>query len=286
MARLAYVNGRYLPLAEAVIPVEDRGNQFADGVYEVVKRVRGRLIDWDQHCRRLVRSCEAIGVELPLTLKGLRAVADHLLRQNRLGEALLYIQVSRGVATRDHAFPKDTKPSIVMTVRRPRWASPRERQSGVGVVTQRDERWGRCDIKSIALLANVLAKQAAVQSQAKEAWLVTGDGMVREGSSSNAYIVDKKGRVITHPADNHILAGVTRAALLRTLIEDGIDVVEEPFHIEAAQNAVEAFMTSTSSWVLPVVSLDRHPVGVGEVGPITRRAMDLYNAHVASLTAA
>ncbi len=280
MGRVAYVNGRYRPLNADAIAIEDRGYQFADGVYEVIKVLEGRPRDLGRHLDRLERSLEALEIRPPMSRAALISVLDQTLRRNRLRAALLYIQVTRGTAPRNHAFPKRAKPSLVMTVRRPSFPSAKEREAGVGVITLPDLRWGRCDIKSISLLPNVLARQKAAAAGRREAWLIDETGNVTEGSASNAYIVDQAGRLVTHPLDERILGGITRSVILELARGAGIDVVERPFSLAEAQAAREAALSSTSSLLLPVVAIDDRTVGNGHPGTLVRRLMELYDAHL------
>ena len=277
MARIAYVNGRYLPIDEAAVRVEDRGYQFADGVYEVIKVVGGRPFDLDRHLDRLERSLGELRIAQPVTRRVLQAILKEALRRNRLADALLYIQVTRGVAARNHLFPTaSSRPTLVVTVRRPKFPDAREREQGVGVVSAPDLRWGRCDIKSISLLPNVLARQAAAEQGCREAWLVDGAGQVTEGSASNAYMVDERGRLITHPLGERILGGITRQVVLEIARSLQIEVVERPFRLAEAKAAPEAALSSTSSWLLPVVAIDGEPVGDGRPGPVVSRIAGLY----------
>jgi D-alanine transaminase len=280
MARIAYVNGRYRPLQGAMVAVEDRGYQFADGVYEVIKALRGEPRDLERHLDRLARSLAALEIAPPMTRHALVSVLQETLRRNRLGDALLYLQITRGTAPRSHLFPKRGRPSLVVTVRRPAFPGEREREFGVGVITQPDLRWGRCDIKSISLLPNVLARQSAATAGCREAWLVDREGMVTEGSASNAYIVDGAGRLITHPLNERILGGVTRSVILELARQDGMDVVERPFSLDEAHAAREAALSSTSSWLLPVTAIDGRPVSNGMPGHLVRRLMELYRGHL------
>ena len=280
MARIAYVNGRYLPLRSAMVAAEDRGYQFADGVYEVIKVLGGQPRDLERHLDRLARSLAALEIAPPMTRRALESVVREILRRNRLSDALLYMQITRGVAPRNHLFPRRARPSLVVTVRRPAFPGEREREEGVGVITQPDLRWGRCDIKSIALLPNVLARQSAAAAGCREAWLVDREGIVTEGSASNAYIVDRAGRLITHPLNERILGGVTRSVVLELARRDGIDVVERPFSLDEAQAAREAALSSTSSWLLPGTSIDGRPVSNGMPGHVVRRLMALYAGHL------
>jgi D-alanine transaminase len=280
MARIAYVNGRYRPLRGAAVAAEDRGYQFADGVYEVIKVLSGQPRDLARHLDRLARSLAALDITPSMTRRALESVLHETLRRNRLSNALVYLQITRGTAPRNHLFPKRARPSLVITVRRPAFPGEREREEGVGVITEPDLRWGRCDIKSISLLPNVLARQSAAAAGCREAWLVDREGMVTEGSASNAYIVDGAGRLITHPLNERILGGVTRSVVLELARQDGIEVVEQPFSVDEAHAAREAALSSTSSWLLPVTTIDGRPVSNGMPGHVVRRLMALYAAHL------
>lgn len=269
MTRIAYVNGRYLPLARATAPVEDRGLQFADGVYEVIKVVGGAPLDLERHLDRLERSLAELRIGSPAARGALRAIVGELLRRNRLRDALVYLQVDRGAAPRNHLFPKTARPTLMATVRRVAYPRPDELARGVGVVTLPDERWARCDVKSVSLLPNVLARQRAAEAGCREAWLHDADGMVTEGSSSNAYVVDGAGRLVTRPLGRQILGGITRAVVLEIARARGVEVIERAFSVAEAREAREAFLTSTSSLVLPVTRIDGRPVGEGVPGPVT-----------------
>ncbi len=280
MARIAYVNGCYRPLQNATVAAEDRGYQFADGVYEVIKVLGGRPCDLERHLDRLERSLAALEIAPPMTRRALESVLFETLRRNRLADALLYLQITRGTAPRNHLFPKRARPSLVITARRPVFPGEREREEGVGVITRPDLRWGRCDIKSISLLPNVLARQSAAAAGCREAWLIDREGMVTEGSASNAYIVDASGRLVTHPLSERILGGVTRSVILELARRDGIEVVERPFFLDEAHGAREAALSSTSSWLLPVTAIDGRPVSNGMPGHVVRRLMALYGGHL------
>lgn len=274
MSRVAYVNGRYLPFAEAKVHVEDRGYQLADGVYEVMAVRDGRLRRAERHMARLDRSLAALRIPLPLSHKALQVVVAEVVRRNRIADGMVYLQITRGVAKREHAFPKSARPSVVLTARatRPRTA---EWQRGVAVITIPDIRWKRPDIKSVSLLPNVLGKQQAVEAGAYEAWLVDDDGNVTEGTSTNAWIVTRKGELVTRKADSAILHGVTRAVLRDAAGRHGPKVVERPFGVAEAKAAAEAFLTSTTSAVMPVVKIDDAVIGDGRPGAVTRRLMAL-----------
>lgn len=281
MSRIAYVNGRYLPHKRACVHVEDRGFQFADAVYEVIALRAGRPIDEDRHLARLHRSLAALEIAAPMSDAALKTVMREVIRRNGIADGILYLQVSRGSAPRDFAFPKRAEPSLVMTARRQRFAA-RLVEEGVGVITVPDLRWARPDIKSVLLLPNALAKQQAKAAGAYEAWQVDRDGNVTEGASSNAWIVTPDGAVVTRPADTGILNGVTRQGLIGLLGREGLRIIERPFSVTEAKAAREAFLTSTTNFVLPVVSIDGTPVGNGHPGSLTRRLRQLYDACVAA----
>lgn len=270
MSRIAYVNGRYLPHVGASVHVEDRGFQFADGVYEVCAVRDGRLIDEDPHLKRLDRSLRELKMACPVGEPALRHVMRETVRRNRVTNGLVYMQVSRGVARRDHGFPAPgTKPTLVVTARNlaiekyDQWA-----EKGVAVITLPEARWARCDIKSTGLLANVLAKQQARERGAFEAWFVDRDGLVTEGASTNAWIVDAKGVLRTRHLGQQILPGITRAEILPLCRQLGIQVEERPFTVEEAKTAREAFLTAASIGVMPVTTVDESKIGNGAPGPV------------------
>jgi D-alanine transaminase len=276
MSRIAYVNGRYRPLRSAAVNVEDRGFQFADGVYEVIAVVDGRCVDLAEHFNRLDRSLAALRIPQPMSRAVLSSVVEETARRNRVGDGLVYLQISRGVARRDHPFPTNAKPTLVVTARRHVLPKGREDFPGVRVVTARDIRWARCDIKSISLLPNVLAKQEALDKGAFDVWMVDGDGLVSEGSSSNAWIIDGRGTVVTRPTGPEILGGITRDRIISLAREDGVEVVERPFTVGDAKAAREAFLTSTTTFLRPVICIDDAVIGSGEVGTLSQRLLDLY----------
>ena len=279
MPRIAYVNGRFVPHRDARVHVEDRGYQFSDGVYEVVGIVGGRMVDEELHFRRLERSLREIRMPAPFTPAQFAVKVERLLRLNRIDAGALYLQVSRGVAARDHRLPGDIRPAVVMTVRPFRPPPAELLDGGVAVITAPDRRWKRPDIKSVGLLANVLAKDDALAAGAYEAWQYDSAGRVTEGASTNAWIVDADGTVVTRAADGSILDGVTRQALIRIAVENGVPVAERPFGVDEALGAAEAFLTSTTALLIPVVSIDGHPVGAGVPGPVSRELLALYSAH-------
>lgn len=270
MPRLAYVDGRLVPLADARVSVEDRGYQFADAVYEVAAVFAGQLFDWPQHCARLVRNLSALNIDQPMTVAALDLQARRLLAANRAREALLYIQVSRGTGRRDHGITP-MRPVLVMTVRPFGFAARVGLQAkGVAVASVNDQRWGRCDIKTVGLLANVMAKASAKAAGAFEAWLVDGQEVVAEGGSTNAWIVER-GTLVTHPLSARILPGIMRSTVIRLARERQIPVEERSFTLAEARAADEAFITSTTNPVVGVTTLDGQPIGAGTPGPLTLR---------------
>ena len=277
MGRLAYVNGRFVAHREAQVHIEDRGYQFADGVYEVVPVVSGTLVDEELHLDRLERSLDELRIGWPVARPVLRLVSHELIRRNGLTNGIVYMQVTRGVAPRDHKFPKAAKPALVMTTKQLKRATPAALAAGLKVVTVPDIRWDRRDIKSISLLPNCLAKQEAFEKGAAEAWMVE-NGFVTEGSSTNAWIVNADGQVVTRKANNEILNGITRRVLLKVMKEEGLELVERPFTVEEAYKAKEAFLTSSSNFVMPVTEIDGRPVGNGHPGLLTQRLRRAYLA--------
>jgi D-alanine transaminase len=281
MSRIAYVNGRYLPLRQAMVHIEDRGYQFGDAVYEVCEVRQGRLIDERRHLARLKRSLDELQIRLPMSLVLLGIVLREVVARNRIGYGIVYLQVGRGVARRDHAFPApDVAPSVVVTAR-PLNARRNEAlaAAGIAVIGVPDNRWGRVDIKTTGLLPNVLARQAAVAQGARDAWFVDKDGMVTEAASANAWIVTQAGRVVTRPADHGILKGITRTVLFDVIKAQGLSVEERAFSLSEAYAAREAFVTAASQIVLPVVRIDGRAIGEGKPGPLAtalRRAFHEY----------
>jgi D-alanine transaminase len=270
MSRIAYVNGRYLPLAHASVNIEDRGYQFSDGVYEVCEVRGGRLVDARRHIERLQRSLSELRIAMPMTPESLGAVLREVVRQNRVRWGIVDLQITRGVARRDHAFPPPgTRPAVVVTARNLDFANAEKFASeGVAVISVPENRWDRVDIKSVSLLPNVLAKQAAREQGAREAWFVDRQGFVTEGSSSNAWIVTRNGTVVTRQVDNAILKGITRTVVLDIIAAQGLKLDIRPFTMEEAQQAREAFITSASQTIMPVVRIDSRPVGNGAPGLI------------------
>jgi len=278
MSRWAYVNGHYRRHADAWVLIDDRGYQFGDGVYEVWAVRRGRLLDMPRHLARLQRSLGELNIRAPMSPRALRVVLEEVRRRNRVRDGLVYLQVTRGVARRDHAFPNPAPaPSMVATSRAIDLAEFDARtKTGVKVVTRPDQRWGRCDIKSTALIANVLAKQAARDAGALEAWLVDADGFITEGASTTAWIVDAQGRLITRSIQDNILPGVTRAAIVELAKAQNIELLERAFTPREAAEAREAFMTAAGALVMPVIEIDGHQIGDGAPGPVARSLGQAY----------
>lgn len=278
MSRIAYVNGRYLRHADASVHIEDRGYQFSDGVYEVCGVRHGQLMDETYHMERLQRSLGELRIAMPMALRALRVVLREVVRRNGIDNGMVYLQVTRGVARRDHPFPNPAvRPALVITAKRLNEARIAQAvANGVEVITMADQRWARRDIKSVSLLANILAKQVAREAGAYEAWLVDSDGWVTEGSSTNAWIVDHEGRIITRPLSRDILPGVTRRVLLEAAAREGLELVERAFSVEEARNAREAFISASSSIIIPVVKIDGRIIGNGAPGLITLQFRAAY----------
>lgn len=282
--RIAYVDGRYLRHGEASVHVEDRGLQLGEAVYEVCAVRGGRLVDEAPHLDRLERSLREIDVAMPMHRKALELVLCEMLRRNRVADGLLYLQVSRGAAKRDHVAPANMgRSSLILTLHPQDLNATAARiAAGVAVKTASDIRWGRRDIKTTQLLPNLMAKTAAKRAGAYEAWLVAEDGTVTEGSSTNAWIVSASGEIITRDLSAVILAGVTRHVILQAAREAQVKVSERPFTLAEAKAAREAFISSATGACIPVVTIDGAPVGDGKPGPVTRRLRELY-AHKAGI---
>ncbi len=283
MPQQAYVNGQYLPHRAAAVHIEDRGYQFADGVYEVVPVVHGVLVDEDPHFDRLERSLRELRIDMPMSRAALKLICRELMRRNHLSHGFVYMQVTRGVAPRDHAFPKRAKPALAMTTRQTKPHSAELLGRGVAVVTAPDIRWERCDIKSVSLLPNVLAKQKALDDGAYEAWQIDGDGYVTEGTSTNAWIVTQDNKLVTRDASNTILNGITRLRLLSIAENEGLSFEERAFTAEEATQAREAFLTSSTNFVMPVTQIDGQPVGNGHPGLFTLKLRESYFDYIATL---
>jgi D-alanine transaminase len=273
--RIVYVNGRFCPIEEASVPIMDRGFLFGDGIYEVTAVLDGSFVDNAPHLARLDRSLREIDIVNPHSVEEWTALQSRLVAENDLKEGLVYIEVTRGVAEREFSYEPGLKPTVVMFTQAKNVSQSPLAVTGAKAISVPDLRWARRDIKSVALLAQVLAKQAAREAGVQEAWMVQ-DGFVTEGGSSTAYIITETGEIITRPLSNDILPGVTRLAVLKLAAENGLTLVERAFTLDEAYGAREAFMTSASAFVMPVVELDGQRIGGGQPGPLTRRLRDLY----------
>ena len=279
MARYAYVNGRYVDHLEASVHIEDRGYQLGDGVYEVCEIRKGAMVDERRHLQRLERSLSELRMTLPVTQSALRFVMEETVRRNRVRDGLIYLQVTRGVARRDHGFPEQaTKPALVVTVR----ALDRSKieagaRAGTAVITVPDDRWGRVDIKTIGLLPNVLARQKAKDAGAKDAWFVDAEGLVTEGAASNAWIVTKDGVLVTRLSSNRILTGITMTVAKETALRLQMKVEERAFSVPEVLAASEAFLTSATQTVMPVISIDGRKIGSGKPGPVAKRLREEFH---------
>lgn len=278
MSRLAYLNGRFVRQAEAGVSIEDRGFQLGDGIYEVWAVMDGKLADAEGHFARLERSLGELRIPMPMSRSALTIALRETVRRNRVRHGIAYLQVTRGVARRDHGFPNpQVNPTVVITARSTDAAAAEARaQKGVGVISTPENRWGRCDIKTVNLLPNVLAKQAAREQGAFEAWFVDDQGLVTEGASSNAWIVDQEGVLRTRDIGANILRGVTRLSLLDVAREAGYRVEERPFTVEEAKAAREAFLTGAGALVMPIVAIDGQPVANGHPGEVARTLRAAY----------
>lgn len=279
MTRIVYVGGRYLPYAEGKVHAEDRGFLFADAVYEVCEVRSGRLIDTTRHIDRLERSLRELKIPAPMSRAALINVMHETVRRNRVHDGLLYLQVTRGAGPRDFLFPPPgTRPTLVCIARSVKDPGGDQRaHDGIGVITLPDPRWARCDIKTVMLLPSCLAKEEARAQGAREAWFVDDDGYVTEGASSNAWIIDASGVLVTRPVSNDILRGVTRTTLMDVARANGIEVAERAFTVAEAKAAREAFITSATNIVMPVVSIDGAPVANGKPGSLATRLRERFH---------
>ncbi len=280
MSRYAYVNGCFQRHNSASVSIEDRGFQFADGVYEVVGVHNGKLFDLDDHFIRLERSLSELQIPMPMSRKALAILFERVRRKNLIDNGAVYLQVTRGVAPRNHLFPLNCRPSVILTALRREAYDKSKVLQGTRVITLPDTRWKRCDIKTISLLPNVLSKQEAYNQGAAEAWLIDDEGMVTEGTSSNAWIVTSEGELITRYLSNEILGGITRKALLKIAGTGKLKITERAFSKEDAYKAKEAFLTSTGIFVRPVVQIDDHQIGEGQAGKLTRELLDWYEKYL------
>jgi len=275
MSRIVFLNGSFLPIEEAKVPFMDRGFMFGDGVYEGIGVLDGRLVDNEAHLERLERSLREVRIPNPYTRAEWTHLEEELVRRNDMTEGFIYFQVTRGVAERDFMFPDNAAPTVAMFTQAKAIVNAPAAKTGIAVITVPDLRWKRRDIKSLNLLAQVLAKQAAKEAGAQEAWMVE-DGFVTEGGSSSGFIVTKEGRIVVRPLSNAILPGITRKSLLALSKDAGIELEERLFTVDEAYDAAEAFMTSASTFVLPIVSIDGRTIGDGKPGPITQKLREIY----------
>ncbi|MBB54217.1 MAG: D-amino acid aminotransferase [Magnetovibrio sp.] len=280
MSRIAYVNGQYVSHRDATVHVEDRGYQFADGVYEVFAVMGGKLIGEQGHLERLAHSLSELRIEWPMSRPALMVAVKEIVRRNHVRDGLVYLQVTRGVSPRDHPFPQHSDSALVITARKSGPLDKDTLRNGVDIITIPDIRWQRCDIKSVALLANVLGKQEAREANAFEAWQVDEDGYITEGTSTNAWIVTASGELVTRNVSTSILNGVTRLAVLEAAVEVGVDIIERPFTTLEALAAREAFITSSTSHVKAVTRINGQSIGNGYVGDLTNRGLDAYVEYV------
>lgn len=273
MSRIAYVNGRYVPHRAASVHVEDRGYQFADGVYEVCEVYGGRIVDETRHLDRLERSLRELRIRMPMSRGAFGVITREVVRRNRVRDGLVYMQVTRGVARRDHVFPDpSTPPAVVLTAKHADFAkADATAEKGVKVITVPDNRWDRVDIKTVGLLPNVLAKQQAKEEGAREAWFVDDEGFVTEGGSTNAWIVTKDGVIVTRPADHGILKGITRTVVMEVAAAEKMKVEERRFSVAEARAAREAFITAATTVVMPVVQIDDAVLANGAPGSIASK---------------
>lgn len=277
MSRIAYVNGAYVPITQAAVHINDRGYQFADGVYEGISVRHGKLIDLEPHLDRLWRSMHELKMYEPMSRRAISFVFHQVVRRNRISDGFLYIQITRGVAPRDHAFPVEPiMPALIVTCKRLSFDGVRQRaERGVKASSQPDERWARCDIKSTSLLPNILAKQAAREANAFEAVMYDEDGMITEGSSTNIWVV-KAGKLITRSTADNILAGITRMRVKNLAEKMQLSLEERAFSIDEAKSADEMFLTSSTSCAMPIVAFDDQKIGDGTPGPVAKRLIEAY----------
>jgi len=279
MARTAYVNGSFVPLDEAKVSILDRGFLFADGIYEVTAVLDGKLVDTPRHMARLARSAREIGMRLAEAPDRIEAIEKELIDRNGLTEGVVYLQATRGAEDRDFLPAPDLAPTLVMFTQAKALVDSPAARTGIAVATVPDIRWGRRDIKSVMLLAQVLAKQEAVRKGAQDAWLVTEDGMVTEGASSTAWILTQDGRLVTRDKSHVTLPGCTGDALADLVGELGLTIDFRPFSVDEALAAKEAFNSAAGSLILPIVAIDGQPIGDGRPGPVTTRLRELYVEH-------
>lgn len=276
MPRIAYVNGQYKTHMYASVHIEDRGFQFADGVYEVIYVYNKKFIDKEMHLDRLDRSLKELDIRWPVNRSSLNIIIQEVVRRNRVKNGNIYLQVTRGCNDREFSYPEDLSPSLIVYARKANKDSIQTAKKGYKIVSRPDIRWKRCDIKTISLLPAVMAKQAAVKEGAIEAWLVDDDGLVTEGTSSNAWIVTEKNEIVTRSTNNFILSGVTRKTILQLSQDLGLKYKERPFSLVEAQEAKEAFCTSSTALIKPIIQINKKRIGSGTVGPVTKILIKNY----------
>ncbi len=284
MPKITYVNGRYVPHGQAVVHVEDRGFQFADGVYEVIAVSNGVIVDEEAHLDRFDRSLRELSMDWPVGRRPLRFIMQEVLRRNTVSYGSIYLQATRGSAPRNHPFPAYSSPSLIVSAKSGKKPDFETAIKGNSVISLPDIRWQRCDIKSVSLLPNVLLKQAAIEADAAESWLVNDQGVVTEGTASNAWIVTHEYELITRHLDSSILAGITRQSILKLITEEGISFVEREFTLVEAKQAKEAFFTSTTALVKPAVQIDDTVIGDGQPGPLTKKILAYYLKYMENIS--
>jgi D-alanine transaminase len=281
MSQITYLKGRFLPHEEAYVHVEDRGFLFADGIYDFVLVHRGKMVNLEGHLDRIDYSLGEMEIRWPMPRKELVDVFAEAIRRNALGEGFVYLQVTRGVAPRNHAFPREeVSPTVLVIARHVPFPTLEEARSGAKVITVPDQRWKRCDIKSIAILPNALAREKAVRAGTDEAWMYDEEGFITEGPACNAWIVTAEGELLTRQLDQAILSGVTRRMLLGVCRDNGVRFAERRFTVDEAKAAREAFWTNSPTLIRPVVQIDDTVIGDGKGGPFTLRLLDAYRAFV------
>ena len=280
MPRIAYVNGQYKTHMYASVHIEDRGFQFADGVYEVIYVYNEKFIDIEMHLDRLDRSLKELDIRWPVNRSALNIIIQEVVRRNSVKNGNIYLQVTRGSNNREFSYPEDLSPSLIVYARKANKDSIQTTEKGYKIVSKPDIRWKRCDIKTISLLPAVMAKQAAAEEGAIEAWLVDDDGFVTEGTSSNAWIVTEKNEIITRSTNNFILSGVTRKTILQLSQDLGLKYKERAFSLVEAKEAKEAFCTSSTALIKPIIQIDKKRIGSGTVGPVTKILIKNYFNYV------
>jgi len=280
MSRISYVNGNYIPHYAASVHIEDRGYQFSDGVYEVIATHKGQLIDYEGHLSRLKRSLKELEISWPVESNVLRIIIQQIISRNRIRDGIVYLQITRGVAPRNHVFPNHSNSALVVTARHSSPFKFNDSCDGINVITTPEIRWQRRDIKTVSLLGNCLAKEKANRAGCYEAWFVEEDGMITEGTTSNAWIVNNKNELVTRNVSNSILNGITRLSIIKVAERNKIKLCERAFSLKEAQSAKEAFLTSTTSFVKPVLKINEKFVGDGKVGLLTAKLLSFYGNYI------